>query len=221
MKAIQTWLLLSLACLIMTACAFRAPLTLTPINSPNERLQFEGFSILPPNGQNWFISKGGPPDKRWTVLVGFAKKLRDKPVNPAQAEMNFALVKTRSLAHLPATKPDEILRYLAQELENENKLGPEPGISNFYAVTYIEKYQGHDCVRYQIYYEVDNWRPFPGYVFVMETKGYLFTHPDSPTTVIGLEYDQRYLKGEKPYPLEPEVEPFLESLEFTSLGRPT
>lgn len=220
MKASRIWGSLFLVGLIAAGCAVGPTATL--VTNPDERLQFPGFSILPPKGENWFMVGPGAYEN-WAFPITFAKRLREKIERPAEAEMNFARVKTLNFGNVTFRNPAEILRYLAhdivaQDLESQNRANPGLGIKNFQVKASVEKYLGRDCVTYELSYEVHNWRPFPGFVFIMDGKGLLFLHPDSPTFVIGLEYYQRYLRGEKPYRVEPEVEPFLKSLVFTSLG---
>ena len=58
---------------------------------------------------------------------------------------------------------------------------------------------------------------FTGFVFIHTIQGFLILHPDSPTFFIRLQYSQRYLRGEQPFPVEAEIEPFFQDLVFTPL----
>src|SRR5215510_2714782 len=60
-----------LAIVLSSGCAAPRPPG-TPITAPVERMSFRGFSILPPQGDNWYITFREPGG------VAFAKSLLDR-----------------------------------------------------------------------------------------------------------------------------------------------
>lgn len=53
MVRIQAWVIAFQASLVLVSGASaQRP---TPVTDPTQRLEFQGFSIVPPNGKDWFI----------------------------------------------------------------------------------------------------------------------------------------------------------------------
>src|SRR5262249_6332041 len=83
---ITRWLLLSLAIALSSGYATSSSLR-TPITDRSQRMSFRGFSILPPQGDNWYIKSRDPGG------VAFAKFLMDAS-NRASAEHTLAAIAT-------------------------------------------------------------------------------------------------------------------------------
>ncbi|MEE9550933.1 MAG: hypothetical protein V3W08_11120 [Candidatus Binatia bacterium] len=184
----------------------------TPVTDPTQRLEFQGFSILPPRGENWLISRSPsiPPDPSWTSPVTFNKAFRD-----SKTHTFYAAVMTTSLGNVTIESRTELLQHMAR-VWSVGKRG-EPQSTPLHTKVAFGKYLGRDCVRYESIKEDRSSRVHPGSVFIMITKGFIFLHPDSSTFLLRLEYSERYLLGELSFSLEAEVEPFFRSLVFTPI----
>jgi len=207
--------------LIAAGCADTDP-ALTPIRDPTQRLDVPGLSILPPQGDNWFrASFPPPPEELETVsLIWFVKKLQDAPpARPEDARIVFAAVTARDLKGQRFDTPAQFLQFI----KGEEKLTGE-------MVTRRSRLLGHEvvvdeslgatCVRYlrvtEFTGESMQWR-FRDALFITASRGFFCLHPDRTRSMtIDVRYDQTYLKGQEPLPLDAEVEPFLKSPMFTA-----
>ncbi len=180
----------------------------TPITNPTERLEFQGFSILPPRGERWFIVEPqAAPVPPWKWAVVFFKVV-------AKIHSIHAWVMTtdlRYVADVTSKSRTELLQDLASAgLEYEN-----PRFKPIDVKTSLDECLGYDCVRYKQVVEVHSPRDFSGSVLIMIREGFIVPLPHSPTSYIWFEYSQRFPRGQKPFPIEAELEPFLTSLAFT------
>ena len=201
---------------IFAACAVGP--NVSPVTDSTQRLEFRGFSILPPKGANWFMdsSPTNPGDPRWTVQIVFIKYLKVPATRPAELKSVLASVSTRDLGDVQFESRAQLLKQLAKGFIEDFERARQMKLLSSKAS--VEKYLGWDCVRYESTYEDFTSHLFPGSVFIFSRHGFALLHPDSPTHVVALEYSQRYLKGEMPPRLEAEVEPFLKSLVLSPLG---
>ena len=68
--------------------------------------------------------------------------------------------------------------------------------------------------------EAMQWR-FREALFNTVSRGFFCLHPDrARSLMIDVRYDQTYLKGQEPLPLDLEVEPFLKGPVFTATWPP-
>ena len=196
-------ILLLLACAIAVGGAATAP-SLTPISDPTRRLEFEGFSILPPKGGGWVRVEPPPQtDPKGTVKAYFIKRLTEGVTSPSELHRLTAVVRTLDVGDVKIENPTDFLDSIAR---------------GFLGKSFLDKCLGRDCVRYQSTTE-DRNPQFPGFLFVISKQGFVVLHPASPTLVINVEYRQYYARGVQPLSaeaLETEVEPFQKSLEFTA-----
>lgn len=149
----------------------------------------------------------------WTQTVVFYKQLRERIERPEDAHSLFASVRTRTLGDVKFDR-GELLKYLARTWV---KAPAGPRFKLLDSKVSVDNCLGEECVKYEFIAEDHGVAHFPGSVFVMTMHGFLFLHPDSPTYVIDVGYSQRYLRGQQPFPVEGEVEPFLRSLLFTPI----
>ena len=206
MRRLRAWTLMFLVGLIVVGCTHPRPI---PVTDPTQRLQFQGFSILPPKGENWFIGQG-------VGNVMFRKQLRETIKQPADLHTIVAQVWTRSLGDVTFESRMELLQYLARELEKGMRQ-PTQRNTPLEVKLSLDKCLGWDCARIDYTSEDRGLPSFPGSVFILTGHHFVFLHPDSPTLVIHVNYGQRYLRGQQPLPLEAEVESFLKSLVFTPI----
>ncbi len=178
---------------------------LTPVTDPAQRIEFDGFSILPPRGEGWFRLEQPPQvDPNMTVRAYFIKRVTEEVSSPSELHRLTAVVRTFNLGDVRHESPIEFLKGVA---------------GGFSGKSFLDKCFGWDCVRYQSTSEDLRNPQFPGYVFVISKEGFVVLHPDSPTLVINVEFRQYYARGLQPLSaeaLEREVEPFQMSLEFTA-----
>lgn len=215
MRTPRILILVFLAAIVAVSCTVGP--TLTPIIDPMQRLQFRGFSILPPRGDNWFMDASpiNPCVPDWTCDVVFVKYLKVPATRPAEFKSVVVSARTRSLGDVKFESRTELLQQLARELLEH--YGREPQSRFLKSKASLEKCLGWNCVRYEATVEDYSSRFFPGSVFIVNLLGFLYLHPDSTASIVALEHSQRYLKGEMPPRLEAEVEPFLKSLVFGPL----
>lgn len=213
MRTQQTLIFLFLVGMIGVGCAV-SPMA-TPVTDPSQRVRFQGFSVLPPKGENWLMAEPPIPDPNWTMRVGFLKRLRERVTRPAEFHTISVYVRSRSLGDVKFESRTELLQYLARELETEHR--SEPSVRPLEFKASVDKCLEWDCLRYELTRDDTVSRLFPGSVFTRKAHGFLILHPESPTFLIDIIYTQRYLRGEQPIRLETEAEEFLKGLAFTSL----
>jgi tetratricopeptide (TPR) repeat protein len=204
MKRLLLVVLLIQACIISAVCDAGPDLKPRPITNPTQRVEFDGFSILPPRAKGW-IRLEQPPQSgpNWTVKSYFIKRLKEEVKSPSDLHRLTAVVRTFNAEGLKIENPIDFLKEIAGGFSRES---------------FLDKCLGRDCVRYQSTEAQENPR-FPGSVFLINKRGSVILHPDSPTLVINVEYRQYYARGAHPLSaeaLETEVEPFQKSLEFTA-----
>ncbi len=177
------------------------------VTNPTERLEFQSFSILPPQGENWYVGRTDPRG------ITFFKKLMDRPVKATDvARSFFAAATAGETTYAKLTLPE--LRELV-----ERSLTPVPG-GRFRSVesqVIADNSLGAECIRYgTVQEERDNPR-WPGFVLVMTVHGFQCLHPYASGLGVNLSYSERYVQGDQPVlsdALKQEVELFLRSVLF-------
>lgn len=216
-------ILLISACAIAAACAAAGP-ALTPISHPLRRIEVPGLSVLPPQGDHWFLtSVPAKKDVPATPLVTFVKKLlAEPPTRPADVHLVYTRVTAYDLGdprfQAPATfeSPSAFVHWLREHFEKHaghQVTGRQRLIGSD---TTPDDSLGTACGRYRRLTELSGWARFPAAVFMLATRGLYCLHPEWPRYMIDVGYTQLYLKGHPPLPLDAEVEPFLRSPVFTS-----
>lgn len=215
MRPLRTWILLFWVSVIAISCAPAGP-RLVSTTDPTQRLEFQGFSILPPKGKNWKIRDRGPD------RVMFQKILVD---SPTRTHRILASVGTSSVRlNVPLKDRREVLQHLEREARGEveknikateemRKLLP----ATVFKVS-LDDSLGFECLRQDVTIpEADAPR---GPILVQTMRLFLCPHPDKPDYVITLGYSQRFSQGEQPVPWEAEAEPFFKSLVFSRIDKP-
>ena len=203
MRGVRVWIILFGVGLGVVAYA-RGP-QLIPVTNPTQRLESDVLSILPPQGENWFIVRkpqgaGGlvfqffrsttPPSKTRTVLAN-VQVLRGRDFIPAESRAGF-------------------LQELAQFKYSEQTNRERP-----ISVTISpDKTLAQDCVRYDVTHEDRGVPRYRGSVFIWDAHGFICVHPDLADTVVDIQYSQRRLQEEPPLSLAGEGEPFVKSVLF-------
>ena len=188
----------------------------TPVTDPTKRLVFQGFSILPPQGADWFMGRSTLPDG--TQAVSFGKKMRETACQrPEDCTTVEASVMVKNVT-VPFQTRADILQYIEQAGREEAEKGTRMRLLEF--KTAVDYTLGVECLRQDAILEDRGVPQFPGTVFIMTSHGLFCPHPDSPRYVIGVGYSHRTVQGQQPPSIEAEIEPFLYSLEFLRAEKP-
>jgi hypothetical protein len=190
---------------LTAACVSASPLR--AIEDPTRRLEFPGFSILPPRGPQWLAgSVEVLPSVESRVVyraVFFRTPAGGESRAGASAPRIVALVMVRDLGEVRFRGPAEFVESMKT-----------PG---------ARTRQRHRIVGSQatLLARVDATCAAYGYAaedagVVVLVRGVRCLHPHWPGYAIDLAYNQRYPAGQTPLELDVEVGPFLGSLAFTS-----
>jgi hypothetical protein len=179
---------------------------LIPVTNPTQRLEFGDFSILPPQGENWF--RTDPAFFRQQVpdmIALFGKTL----TTPSKTHTVTATVRGGRVA-ISAGSRTELLEKLARI--NFVQMGRYQPVSVNISP---DKTLALDCVRYDGVTEDRGVPGYPGSIFIWDQHGFVCFAPNLPDSAIDIQYSQRRLQEEPPLSLEAEGEPFLKSLKFS------
>lgn len=188
--------------------------SLIPIPDPTQRLEFQGFSILPPQGANWFVA---PPELRQKQGEGIVASFGKILTPPSMTHTTFATVRAATVPPPPSSvSRTEILQHIAQNMmksDDRNRVVARK-VSE-------DRVLGSDCLRYDVTAEDRGVPGYAGAIFILDLHGFFCLHPDSPSSLIDIQYSERKLPQEKPHSsLEAEGEAFLKSLRFTTFEKP-
>jgi hypothetical protein len=185
------------------------------VTDTSRRVSLRGFSVLPPHGPDWFevpamtaeINRIGA-----TYGLVFMKGYRRQPpATPVEAQAVLAMVIATAVGPAPpeALLDDAISRRRAGV--GHGRFGP--GALDAVA----ERWAGASCRRYEFSLEDHGHPRFPASVFVLSGRGRLCAHPHDAGLVVDAHVTQRTLRGLAPAPVSAEVQPFLDSLAFTTV----
>lgn len=208
MRALGNCIMLLCAALILISCAPRAPeLILSPVTPLTGPLEYPGFSVNPPRGDDWSIWEN-PPQSRADYQLYFGKKTSNR---------KHTILARVFASSIPSTSEAsaEILDKYVRGREQESKTGRYRPLR---FKTSAEKFQGADCVRYESSAEDRGVPQFPDTVFLLKVYSMVCLHPDFPSYLIEIGYSQRTPQGMEPAKIGGEAKRFLAGLQFTSLG---
>jgi YVTN family beta-propeller protein len=184
------------------------------IADPTQRVQFRGFSLLPPNGPGWLEIPPLPTQPGSAYLVASFGK---EPEHPRAENIHTvaATVETWDMGSKTFDSPAAFLRFEETRAAEAVNMKVSPRHRLLAAKSALDNSLGPSCIRYDYTVE-DTGVPWaPGSPFILEMHGYRCLHPKWPRYVIDVGWSQRYLPGEQPFNIEAEVAPFLKSLSFT------
>lgn len=213
MNLFSAWSPLFFATFVSVSAGWAAIPDLIPVTDPNQRLEFEGFSILPPKGENWFMA---PPE----LLRGQdVKKAAEfvKMFTPPSVTHTIVARVTAAKIPVPSKSRVELLQDIAQAKKQDMSTGRHRLIT---IKTALDKSLGSDCLRYDVTAEDRGALMYPGSVYIVDIHGFTCFHPDSTSYLIQAEYSQRRLQEEAPLSLEAEGEAFLKDLVFRTFPPP-
>lgn len=176
-----------------------------PVTNPTQRLEFEGFSILPPQGENWFMTAGLREVQGAIVIVSFGKRLTP----PSKTHTVTATV---SAVRLPDSAGNR-----AERLQKYAQIPPSGRFRVVSVNISPDTTLAPDCVRIDATSEDRGVPGHPDSIFIMDQHSFVCFHPYFPDAAIDIQYSQRRLQEEAPLSLEAEGEPFVKSLIFTRL----
>lgn len=185
---------------------------LTPVDRSGQRMRLEGFSIVPPQGENWFSTPVSAQDAVWRSVAGFIKQ-------PPQQTPGTAVWATTAVANLvdtPFQGPDQLLEQLVRSREAELQ-SPRFRLLEFKTAAGPSS----GCRRYDAVAEDRGVNEFPGTVFILTVHHTICLHPNVPTMAVNMAYSERRREGQPAAPMTAEGEPFLRGLQFAALSRPT
>lgn len=172
---------------------------------PVKRLQFVGFSIVPPPGRGWQVV----PAAGARLLFGF-----DAVFIKVLGKDQF--VHAYVVAHRTATASSDPKQILDEEIERT--ITPR----GFLAKRSSVRLSGAICLRWELTREGNE--PFRGIKdgnlsseWVSRHRGYLCSHPDAPAFLIEIGYFDTVSKAPPNPAIADEGEHFLHGLTFTSL----
>ena len=106
-RTLCTWILVSLISTLTVACERRP--RYKAVTDPTQRLQFQGFSILPPKGEHWFILEQSATE------VSFRKQLKQIITQPAEAHTLVAGAAISEVKDVKFASPTEFLHFVERE----------------------------------------------------------------------------------------------------------
>ena len=196
---------------------------LRPILDRSERIGIPGVSVLPPQGEDWFLfPESGPDDSliRFVQRVGLVP-----PVRAEDARQVLAGVAVQDSGNAAPRTPAQFLADFNGEYFKDGKMRVREMLTSRQRLVRLEAglddAMGATCVRYNRLTEIVGQFPqFPDLVALTSTRGLLCSHPSWPQYEIDVTYQQIYAKGQPALPRDAESDAFLGSVRFTA-DRPT
>ena len=180
-----------------------------PVADVTQRLDFHGFSILPPQGKDWYVVEKDPR------AVAFRKKLMERPRQPEDLNHTFAaLAGAVDLKQPTFDSPTELREFVERSLQGEGRF------SLIESRVVLDGSLGFDCMRYDAIQEERGNPRAAGFVLVITMHGLFCPHPYAPGLIVHVHYSERRVQGDRALfdeALRREVEPFLRSVVFTRL----
>jgi YVTN family beta-propeller protein len=186
-----------------------------PIADSSQRMEFKGFSVLPPQGPGWEVLPPLP------AVPGAATRLANigkRPTNPPPGPLRHTAVVTIATLQVPESSAADPKAF---EDFVRNKFGTQPPLqlSAKHKVLSVHTGEGslpgRRCVRFAAQLEDSEVPAAPGRRFLFDLGGYVCLHPKWPHQAVETLFSERYPDDEKPLDLEAEVSPFLTSIAFT------
>ena len=176
------------------------------LSGPAGRLEFSGFSILPPRGEGW--SALAPQD---ALRFGYFDVVFRKTIGPGQLAHAYVIV------HPTSTGFADPAKILGADVDQFIK----PGSRSL--KTFKDSLAGASCIRWQMEREASAPMSTPGsrlnqVTFVSSYRGYLCSHPDAPAFVIEIGYIETVPQGTRRSLVPEEGDSFLKALALTPLG---
>jgi len=174
-----------LAAITVVGCASQP----RPVTDSTTRLQFVGFSVLPPQGNNWYFNMEGQ------YVVSFGKFDRGK-YKPGTKPTHTLIVTAFSGQLTPENKIDTPERLYAFSEAFLHRKGPTRFDSQEIELTPYRT-QETDCVQYDHVVEERDNPKVAGAILTITAHGFICRNSYSPDWLISAFYSERYIPGEK------------------------
>jgi hypothetical protein len=175
-----------------------AQMRATPVTASDVAYDFEGYSVLPPQGRDWFELK------RDSRTVFFGKKI-------ASRTHAFVAIAISASITDKFENPEAFRDYIGSSLPlrgDERHTVIENRVE-------IDNTLGRFCVRHYTKSEDRDALYAQGKALLAETFGVSCLHPDNANLNIGVSYTERGDPAETSAELRAEGESFVRSLKFT------
>ncbi len=206
MRVVRVWSIVFGVGLGMVGCAGGSQFI--PVIDSTQRLELEGLSILPPQGEHWFLAS---PELRKQQGPGMMVLLRKLTTPPSKTHTVVAFVRGGRVSSAAGSRA-ELLQELAQGYSGQTDRNRPVSVN-----ISPDRTLAPDCMRYDVTAEDRGVPGYQGAVYIMDMHGFICLHPDLPDVAIDIQYSQRRLQEEPPLSLETEAEPFLKSLLFKAV----
>jgi hypothetical protein len=194
---------------------------LEPIPDRNKRIEIPGVSILPPQGERWFLF---PVSKQERVsvdgLIRFVQRLRDAP--PAKPDDARSVVASVVVTDSGEARPQTAAEFLQAFTGGDPRsligqmMTARQRLVGFEAA--LDKSFSATCVKYSRLTEITGQFPaFPNLVAILSTHGLYCSHPHWPQYHIDVTYQQIYPKDQSPLARDTDSDAFLKGVVFTSV----
>jgi hypothetical protein len=171
---------------------------LVPVADPTQRLEVPGVSILPPQGDKWFIAVPPTrPEPGSLILVQFTKTLQDQPVaRPEDLHTVLASVTVTDLKGARFENAQALRMAVAYALGREPEGSPRRDYRVLSLRTNVEASLDPMCVKYDLETEERGVPRFPDSIFVLAAFGVRCIHPYWPDYLVDVVASQRHLQGQ-------------------------
>lgn len=176
----------------------------------NQRYEYNGFSILPPNGADWYASD--PPGSR-ASHVGFKKKIdaANSTYRDVSVSIQIWKVPYAGLRGFSFGSAEEFEKWMIKDLDQERADITQGGTRSRtlqFTTTPVNS-PAPICVRYHWVTEES--------ILIVENDGFWCVHPHSPRYVVDFGSTQKRPKDARSMPISAEIESFLNGVRFTSV----
>lgn len=188
----------------LAGCASAPPRQFTAITDPTRRMQFQGFSVLPPQGTGWGVVGKHP--------------LAAKIVKDLGGDSHATAAVSTERAGAPVHGVEGLAQHLQQRARDEAAAvdgGPPPEIA-----WTPRSAAGPPCIDYRFRLPLGGTGSGEGAGREVRVAGVACVHPDSDVVVISRAVGQALPVGAPGVDLAAETGLFLSSLEFEPLRKP-
>jgi hypothetical protein len=187
---------------LVTGCA-SGP-SLVPVEDSETRLEFDGFSVLPPTGRNWqWVGRAGAETKDLGQTV-FVKR---------DGERTYVSVAGPHPVTADISDSEKLRNYVSNQDTVREIESRQQNVNSRLDV--VEEF-GVTCVRFDMDAEDHGVPGRSGVVFKLDAHGYYCRKPDSEGELTYLAYTRRAPQGQTYLAGAEEGERFLGSFLYTS-----
>ena len=188
----------------VVGCASIPPLI--PITDPEQRRQFNGFSVLPPKGKNWnWVGRDGQDTSHFYNST-FVKR-------PPQATLNtyVAIVEVVNSVGRKFVTSEQLYSYV----KNLKIMQEGPRQQNVKSVFVIDDTLGPTCVRFDLEATDPSVPGWSVSIFNVDVHGIMCVHTKTADVLVTIAYPRRTVQGHRPLGDNDEGEWFLNNLKLT------